>query len=192
MNGLTLITAPTGKPIQQNDVKDHLYIEQSDTDRDSYLLEIQDAAVAQFQSESEYQIMSATYKLTLPEFPCEYIDIPLIPVSAITELSYYTNQTDTDTLVEDTDFYMVATDRSARLYPFSSWPSSGDRADAVQITFVAGYSDTGNIPDNLIHGLKFLIGHYHENRQNVVVGPNVQVIPESYKSIVDKFKRYSF
>ena len=90
------------------------------------------------------------------------------------------------------DIYLVKSDRSAKLYPVDSWPSLGDRPDAIQITFVAGHTTKVTVPVRLIHGLKFLIGHYNENRQNVVVGPNVQKIPESYNSIVDKFKRYSF
>ena len=192
MSELTLITGPTKQPIEISAVKEHLYIVDTDESRDTYLIDIQDSAVDQFQSETDYQVMEATYKLTLPCFPYNYIEIPLIPVSSITTFSYYTDQTSTDTLVENTDFYMVKTDRSARLYSFSSWPGSGDRADAVQITFVVGHATKKEVPKRLIHGLKFLIGHYNENRQNVVVGPNVQKIPESYHSIIDKFKRFKF
>jgi uncharacterized phiE125 gp8 family phage protein len=192
MNNLTLITGPTAQPISLEEVKEHLYIVNSDTTRDNYLSDIQDSAVDQFQSDTEYQVMEATYKLTLPDFPSDYIDIPLIPVSSITTFSYYTDKTSTSTLVLDTDFWLVKNDRSAKLYPVNSWPSAGDRPDAVQITFVAGYSTQSQIPTRLLHGLKFLIGHYNENRQSVVVGPNVQEIPDSYAAIADKFKRHSF
>jgi len=192
MNGLTLITAPTAQPISLEEVKEHLRIVVTDATQDNYLGDIQDSAVDQFQSDAEYQVMTATYKLTLPDFINDYIDIPLIPVTSITQVLYYLDQSTTSTLAENTDFYKVVTDRYVRLYPFSSWPSVGDRADAVQITFVAGYSTQSQVPARLLHGLKFLLGHYHENRQSVVVGPNVQKIPESYEAIVDKFKRYSF
>lgn len=192
MNGLTLITGATAQPISLEEVKEHLYIVVTDTTRDNYLSDIQDSAVDQFQSDAEYQVMEATYKLTLTDFPDDYIDIPIIPVSSITTFLYYTDSTTIDTLVQNTDFYFVANDRSARLYPVDSWPSAADRPDAVKITFKAGYSTQSQIPARLLHGLKFLIGHYNENRQNVVVGPNVQKIPESYNAIVDKFKRYSF
>lgn len=192
MNGLTLITGPTAQPISLEEVKEHLYIVVTDTTRDNYLSDIQDSVVDQFQSETEYQVMQATYKLTLPNFNFDYIDIPLIPVQSISEFLYYTDATSTDTLVQDTDYYFVKTDRTARLYPVNSWPSAGDRPDAVQITFIAGYATQSQVPTRLLHGLKFLIGHYNENRQSVVVGPNVQVIPESYNAIVDKFKRFTF
>lgn len=192
MNNLALITAPTSQPISLEEVKEHLYIVVTDTTRDNYLTDIQDSAVDQFQSDAEYQIMQATYKLTLHDFPCDYIDIPLIPIISISELLYYTDQTNTETLTEGTDFYTVKTDRYCRLYPFSSWPSVGDRADALQVTFTAGYSTQSQVPPRVLQGLKYLIGHYHENRQAVVAGPNVQEIPESYHSIVGKLKRYSF
>jgi len=192
MNNLTLIAAPTAQPISLEEVKEHLYIVVTDTTRDNYLTDVQDSAVDQLQSDAEYQIMQATYKLTLPCFPKDCIDIPLIPKITITELLYYTDQTNTETITEDTDFYKVQTDRYCRLYPFSSWPSAGDRMDAVQITFTAGHSTQSQIPQRVLQGLKFLIGHYNENRQNVVVGPNVQQIPESYNSIVGKLKRHSF
>lgn len=191
MKDLTLITGPTAQPISLEEVKEHLYIVVTDTTRDNYLTDVQDSAVDQFQSDAEYQVMSATYKQTLPDFCYDYIEIPLIPVQSITEFLYYTDKTTTATLVQDTDFYLVKTDRYARLYPVNSWPSSADRPDAVQITFVAGYSTQSQVPARLLHGLKFLIGHYNENRQSVVVGPNVQEVPESYKAIVDKFKRNS-
>ena len=189
--GLTLITAPTTLPMSLTSVKEHLYIVDSDDSRDNYLQDIQGSAVDQFQSETEYQVMQATYKLTLPGFP-DFIDLPIIPVSSITEFLYYTNKTETSTLVLNTDFYLVTSDRSSKLFPVDSWPSLGARPDAIQITFVTGHSTKTSVPKRLIHGLKFLIGHYNENRQSVVVGPNVQKIPESYNSIVDKFKRFSF
>jgi len=192
MNGLTLITGPAAQPISLEEVKEHLYIVVTDGTRDNYLSDIQDSAVDQFQSDAEYQVMEATYKLTLKDFPYDVIDIPLIPVSSITELLYYTDSTTTDTLVLDTDFYFVKSDRSAQLFPVDSWPSAADRPDAVQITFKAGFSTQSQIPARLLHGIKFLLGHYHENRQNVVAGPNVQKIPQSYEAIVDKFKRYTF
>lgn len=192
MNNLTLITAPTAQPISLEEVKEHLYIVVTDTTKDNYLTDIQDSAVDQLQSDAEYQVMQATYKLTLPAFPCEYIDIPLIPIIGITEFLYYTDQTTTDTLVENTDYYVVKTDRYCRLYPFSSWPGGGDREDAIQITFTAGHETQSKIPPRVLHGIKYLLGHYNENRQSVVVGPNVQRIPESYNAIVDKLKRHSF
>lgn len=192
MNNLTLITAPTAQPISLEEVKEHLRIVVTDTANDNYLSDVQDSAVDQFQSDAEYQVMQATYKLTLACFPDEYIDIPIIPKVTITEFLYYTDQSNTSTLTEGTDFYKVLTDRYCRLYPFSSWPSLGDRMDAIQITFTVGHATQSAIPARVLQGLKFLIGHFNENRQSVVAGPNVQEIPESYHSIVGKLKRYHF
>ena len=137
MNELTLILGPEAQPITLKEVKEHLYIVESDSDRDNYIIDLQASAVDQFQSDAEYQIMQATYKLTLADFPDDFIDIPMIPVSSISEFLYYTDKTNTDTLVLDTDFYLVTSDRSAKLYPVESWPGLGDRPDGIQITFVA-------------------------------------------------------
>jgi len=192
MNNLALVTAPTTDPMTVSELKEHLRIVAADGDNDKYLYDIQKSAVEQLQGEAEYQVMEATYNLILSDFPDSVINLPIVPVSSIESITYYTSATETATLSQNTDFYFVKTDRSAKLYPVDSWPSVYDRPDSVTIQFKAGVALPENVKTNVLQALRLLVGSYHENRQSVVVGPNVQEVPQSYYSIIDKIKRYTF
>lgn len=188
--GLSLVTAPTSNPISLVEMKEHLRIVVDDNNDDNYLDDIQRAATSLFTALTQYQVMQATYLLSLDEFPYYEIEIPIIPLISVSTLLYYTSASDTITLEENTDFYVSKSDRSAKIVPVSSWPTAYDRPDAVRITYIAG--NASNIPDNLLHCIRLLVSNAYENRQPVVVGSRAEELPLSLKLMIDTFKRESF
>jgi len=77
-------------------------------------------------------------------YACEKLRLPLVPVTEAPTVTYYDSNNAQQTL-SDTH-WQVLTDALGpyvALKPDQSWPSSYSRADAVSVTFVAGYGAAG-------------------------------------------------
>jgi uncharacterized phiE125 gp8 family phage protein len=53
----------------------------------------------------------------------------------------------------------------------SSWPATATRPDAVTVTWTCGFGATADaLPASIVHAVKLLVTHWHENRGPVAVG----------------------
>ena len=187
-----MITPSYKDPINEDDLLQHLRLIPEDEQERKYMVDLMKSAVAYLQQDTGYLLGQATYKLTLSDFPDDEVSLPLIPVQSISQVLYYTSKTDTSTLTQNTDFWFVSHDRSASLHPIDSWPSVYDRPDGVQITFVAGHQKIEDVKENALQAIRFLVGHWFENRQAVVTGPIVNDVPFTYSALANQLKRYTF
>lgn len=116
------------------------------------------------------------------------IHIPLTPVQSISTITYYdgAGQSQTATL---SDYHFVNGGDWAYLYPKAgfAWPITEDRADAITITFIAGYGDADAVPANIVHAAKLLVSHYYENREQTTDRRMIE-IPEGIRALVDTHK----
>lgn len=84
--------------------------------------------------------------------------------------------------------YVVDIDSElGRIKPIASetWPNTFDTLNAVTITFVAGYgAAASDVPSDLIHAIRFLIGHWYENREEVLIGKNSTKLPEAAEMLL--------
>lgn len=61
-----------------------------------------------------------------------------------------------------------------RLYAVNSWPANKNVPEAVQITYKSGYGDDASyVPGPVRRGIKMLLTHFNENRQEEMVGERV-------------------
>jgi uncharacterized phiE125 gp8 family phage protein len=85
-------------------------------------------------------LITQTWKVNLCGWPCDGIRLPLGPVQSVTTVKYYNSANSQATL--STANYALYTDA---LGPYIGWlhgysvPSLYPRADAIEVTFVAGY-----------------------------------------------------
>ena len=122
------------------------------------------------------QIITATWKLYLDEFPGDdVIQIhDKLPVATIATIKYY----DTDNVLQtatastyDTD--LASENRPPRIRPAYGqyWPSTYNRYNAVEITFTAGYGTTReSVPLGIRHAILILAADWWTNREDVVIG----------------------
>jgi hypothetical protein len=100
------------------------------------------------------------------------ITIPLPPLQTIDSIRYYDPVGLLQTL--DPSLYLVDNiSEPARVTPAPGavWPSTQNRANAVEVQFTTGYGDLGeSIPRGIRAWMLMRIGDLYENREAVVMG----------------------
>ena len=176
---LTLVTASTTTPVTLAQAKAHLYVTSTDWDADitSKLASAVDYCERAIPGGKKF--MSATYDMTLPEFPYadEQIKIPLPPLNKVKHIKYYDAdgvlQTYGSTLgstASSTSWVQVkSSDYPGYVVPAFSrvWPTTRVRPDAVTIRFVAGSTAAASVPASAKHAVLLTLGDLWENRGDV-------------------------
>lgn len=178
--GLIQTVAPKAEPITVFEATEHLRI--SDDDWQSGLLTVYiQAAREHIETETHRQLCAATWELTLDAFPASggEILLPRPPLSSVTSIEYVdvdgTDQAwDVDEYDEDTTSLIG---RITEAYG-CSWPTARSQANAVTVTFVAGYGTPEKVPAALKAAVLMATGDLNEHREmglEVIVRPNPTV-----------------
>jgi uncharacterized phiE125 gp8 family phage protein len=190
-SSLTLVTAPDAaspftEVVTVSELKTHCRIDVSD--EDTYLEAIILAARQYAENYTWRAFMTQTWRATYDCFPC-VIEVPRPPLQSVTSITYVDDAGDTQTL--SASLYQVDTkSQPGRIIPAygESWPTiRSDTLNAVTVNFVAGYGDDPeDVPAGLRHAVKFLAGHFYENRENVLIGNGltVNVLPMAVESLL--------
>ena len=169
---LILITPPSTEPVSLPEAQRQCSA--TDPADDTFLNGLISTARDNAERFLRRAILSQTYKLFLHEFPCAdasnrhgSIYLPAPPLQSVTHVKYYNTAGTLTTLVVDTDYVVdYGGELGGRIHlPYNvSWPTVQDRANAVEIQFVAGwkntvpestttiFADTG-VPRGIINGI---------------------------------------
>jgi len=167
---LTRTIAPVQTPVSIADIKANARIDSAD--EDALIATYLDAAVRSVEEMSGRALMAQTWALsTYGLTGNQRLHLPVTPVSALAKISYQDN-TDTEQTMNVGDFYLIGDNYRAFVQPKAGtqWPSTEDRADAITVTFVAGYPSTDAVPEGLRHSVTLLATHWFENR--TPIGPD--------------------
>ena len=179
---LTRIVDPTEQPVTLLEAKDHLRVDGTDDDA---LISAQVAAATRWVEEyTGRQLVDATWKLTLDEWPDgDQILLPRPPLKTVASIDYtdrngnVATMPTTDYLVDSSDDYGPG---RIVLADGKSWPSTQlRRAAAVAITYTAGYGTAADVPDVYKTAIKTVVGSLYEHRETVVVGQTANLVPRS-------------
>lgn len=167
---VSLVTDSAVEPLEVELLREHLRIVHGV--EDVALDEIIGAARLYCEKIIGRQFVNASWKLTLDSFPAEFL-LYKVPVSSVTHVKYYDVDNAQQTLVDGTD-YETDTDSEPgriRALPTTSWPSTYDKYNAVEVQFVAGYgAAASDVPKDFRRAVYFLSGYWYENRQPYVTG----------------------
>lgn len=141
---LKRITPPDGYPVTLAEVKAHVRTEEFTDD---------DAALERLISEETDHLdgwqgilgkalKPQTWELSLDQFPCGAIQIPLGPLIEVTSVKY-DDEDGNEQTVSPSDFVVDTVVDSGWVVPVVdfTWPRTLDRVNAVRVEFVAGYPD---------------------------------------------------
>lgn len=159
ITSLTQTVAPTREPVTLEEAREHLNIRHSEDD--AQIRRMIKSARLQVESFTDRQLVTATYEYRLRSFPSEII-VPRPPLQSVSKIEYVDESEVTQTLsssVYSVDTY--ATRGRIREAINQSWPTTADVYNAVVVTFVAGYGDPSDVPDDLIDALLILLGHLY-------------------------------
>lgn len=164
---LALVTAPEAEPFTVDEAIDHLRID--GTADAAYIFTLIRAAREQAEAITKRALMRQTWKYLLDDVPsCGVIEIPKPPLSSVTHVKYYddngTQQTWSSAL-----YSVDASSEPGRLQPIygGSWPSYRAIPNTIEVQFVCGYVSADRIPASIIQGMRLLLAHYYENREEV-------------------------
>ena len=70
----------------------------------------------------------------------------------------------------------------------SVFPATDESTNNVVIQFRAGYSSFDTMPEMLKVAIYMIVGHWYENRQDVVVGRTISQMPLASEYILEKYR----
>lgn len=116
--------------------------------------------------------------------------LPVGDLIAITSVTYYDASNAQQTLASSV--YAAFTDALGpylALKPNQSWPAVYSRADAVRVTWTAGYGAAAAVPAAIKQAALLLIAHWYDNRAGVAVGETPTELPLAVNSLLAPFRR---
>jgi uncharacterized phiE125 gp8 family phage protein len=136
-------------------------------------------------------LVNQTWRLYLDQFPYRStIELPFPPLASVTHIKYYdqdgalktlpTSEYQTDN--RSTPGLIVLTENGA-------WPlTEGDKVNAVEIEFIAGYGATAAaVPSPIRLAITHLVSHWFENREPFSSGQMYQV-PSTFEMILMPYR----
>jgi uncharacterized phiE125 gp8 family phage protein len=194
---LSLVTAPSGEPLDLDTVKDHCSLDGID-DKDVLIKNITiPSARDRAQLATRRQFLTATWDWFLDCFPgCTEIEVPKPPLRTVTFIKYYDEAGVQQTFSSANYIVQAAVgERAARgriaLTPFIPWPlTQAGRIGAVQIRFECGYGAAKDVPAQLKAAMLLDISTALELTENVITGTIVSPIPTPSSDIYKSFKSY--
>lgn len=139
---------PTQTPIGLDEVKTRLKVDFNDEDTllDQYLK----SAVDYAQEYQWSQLCTATYVERFDCFPCVF-KLQRNPVQSVTSVAYVDTAGVTQTLTANTDYTVDVYSKPCRIVPAFGkyWPTTRGHVNDVTVTYVAGYGEPSDVPDNV-------------------------------------------
>jgi len=194
---LFLVDCPEDEPITLAQAKGQCLIDEDITQFDEQFENIViPAARERAEIATWRQMLTARWTLKLRRFPC-VIELPKPPLQEVISITYVDSAGVVQAL--DTDDYVVTRPtgprpRRGRITPTygTSWPSVRDQIDAVEVTFDAGYGDTGDsVPPLLRQAMLLDLGALYAHREELVAQPGLSALlqlPKGAFSIYRSFK----
>lgn len=151
-----------------------------DTTRDDDLAMYIRSAVKEVEAYTGMALASRTLRYDLDGFPCGDIILPVYPVQSITSVAY-----DDDSNVAQTyssaNYYTMLNGAGPYLRPVTTWPTTyQDKPARVRITFLAGYADIDNVPDDVRFAILYRVWQKFEGVEN----------PEDWQRLAAPYRLY--
>ena len=162
VHNIRRIAAPVSEVLLVAQVKQHARIDTNSDD--AYIAELIEAAVSYtdgYEGILGKALITQTWAANLDAFEDFYL--PLGPNASVQSIQYYDAQN-----VQQSFAGFEQRDLKISLSDGASWPGVYSRADAVTITWTAGYGDGWNdVPMSIRIGLMHIVAAWYENRESV-------------------------
>ena len=161
-SSVRLISAGT-PPVSLAEAKLNLRV---DTDADDDVVQrCIESATSYVEAISSVSLSVSSYEIRYDRFPMGEFELPVGPLESLDSISYLDANHDVQT-VPPAGYYADLESNPPRVVPLDSWPTAADLPGAVQVS--ATTAATGSVV--LIQAVYLLLGHWYENREEVIVG----------------------
>lgn len=185
-----LVTAPTADLLSLDEVRAQCRVDGDDEDE---LLKAYIAAVTGhldgWAGILGRALVTQTWSVSRRCFE-DRMRLPLAPVSAIVSVKYQ-DADDTEQTLASGNYGLLSDGLGPYVYrqPTGAWPGAYSRANAVTITFTAGYGAASNVPRPIRQAALMLVAHWYENREPAVIGTSVADLPLSVSMLLAPYRR---
>jgi uncharacterized phiE125 gp8 family phage protein len=154
---------PAVEPCSLQEAKDWLYI--THDQQNAVIRDLIRAARTKVEQDTSRKLLTQTVKLSLDDFPCGPISLLMAPVQSVTSIVSY-NSLDVPATFAAASYRLDAASEPPRvlLTTSASWPSDLRLQTAVEVTFVAGWTDPALVPDDLKFAIRILLVALWERR----------------------------
>ena len=185
---LVLTAGPTAEPISIAEAKAHLRI---DTNAEDILIgSLILTSRLHIEAALGLALITQSWQLTLDAFPAgNALPLPLHPISAVTAISITGSDATVATLpTAATLFDTGPPARIVRTGP--SWPIITAAANAIAISFTAGFGPTpSDIPAPIRQAMLLLVAHWYEHRDPIEIGEPDTAIPKAVSELLKPYRR---
>lgn len=197
--------APTEEPVSLAMARLHCRVDGAEEDA---LLGTLIAAARQWcESWTGRALCTQTWRLSLDRFPLTrgeglaqreqwgdapgtggVIRLPRPALIAVTAVEYVDTAGVLRTLAAD-QVLVGADEEPARLTPAYGliWPVPRWQADAVRVTYTAGYGAAAAVPEAIKQAMLLLVGHWYRNREAVALGTTSTPVQFSVEALLTPF-----
>lgn len=184
---LRVVTAPASEPVTLAEAKVHLRIDTSDEDTlvNGYIA----AARQMCELESRRAFVTQTWELSLEAWPeADRLVLPRPPLQSVSSITYVDSNGATQTFSSGDYLVDVASEPGRVILGYGkSWPSATlQPGPSIAVRFVVGYGVAGTVPQMYKQAILLMVGHYFENRENVIIAPGLTptVLPDAVRSLL--------
>lgn len=184
--GLKVVTAPTVEPVTLADAKLHARIDGSD--EDDLIEQMIVAARQNAEHITERALAPTTFCLYLDAFPAGGVKIPMPPINAISSVQYVDTSGDLQTL-DASNYSLDDAQEPAWLLPAHGvdWPSTLDVANAVRVTFMAGYA-AADCPAQIKSYMLAVVASLYRQREHIADGSRLPRSVEFLATLLEPYK----
>lgn len=188
--GRKVITAPTVEPITLAEAKLHQRI---DVDDDDALVSMWITAIREHAEHLTERTLAPTrYCLYLDAFPCDGgIELPGGPVTSVVSVQYVDSNGALQT-VDSADYAHDDAQEASWVLPAygAVWPSTQPVANAVRVTYDAGYT-ASNIPAPIKAYMLAALGTCYANREHTAQADRVPKAIDFLDRLLDRYRVWS-
>jgi len=171
-------------PVSLLEICSHLKVDYTDVDSDGVieldsdisteLESIISAGTDAIEDITSRKLVTQTWKYFIDCFPCgSFIKIPFGNLQSVTHVKYKDSAGITTTMAVTTQYIVELNgDQCGRIVlPYAAtWPSfTAYPSNPIEVQFVCGWDDTGEIPQKIKSAIKLVCGDIYANREGQVL-----------------------
>lgn len=117
--------------------------------------------------------------------------LPIAPVQSVSAINYVDTEGVEQTLSTDVwEASLVGLEPEVRLKVGQAWPPARSVKDAIRVTAICGYGDSGAaVPSDILQAILLVVGDWLENREDLVTG-TVGRLPNGFETMMAKYRLF--
>lgn len=185
IRGLRRTVDADTEPVTTAEAKTHLRIDH--TDDDTYIGSLITAARNIAENYTNRAFYTQTWVQTMSYFPREILELKRGYVQSVSSLKYY-NDANSQVTWASSNYTVNTSGDIGYIDADNDFPTDlYDRSDAIEITYVSGWSQIADIPQAIKQAILLIVGHLYENRQDVIVGSQVNQLPLASQYLLNPY-----